>query len=53
VAGIMRKDSITAVNDEKVNDPSEFIKIIQKNKGKKIKVSFLRAGEEKTVMVDI
>jgi S1-C subfamily serine protease len=43
----------TSFNDEKVNDPSEFIKIIQKNKGKKIKVSFLRAGEEKTVMVDI
>lgn len=52
-AGILRKDSITAVNDVKVNDPSEFVKIIQQNKGKSIKVTFLRKGEEMTVMVGI
>lgn len=52
-AGMLRNDSIISVNGVSVNDPVEFIKIIKKNKGKSINVSFIRDGKSETVIVNI
>ena len=53
IAGIKRGDNIISVNGSEVNSPEDLIKIIQKNKGKSINVSFERGGESIKVSVSL
>ena len=43
-AGIMRNDSITSINGQKVTTPDELISLIRKNKGSVIDVGYIRNG---------
>ena len=43
-AGIMRNDSITSINGQKVSTPDELISLIRKNKGSVIDVGYIRNG---------
>ena len=52
-AGILRNDSITSINGQKVTTPDELISLIRKNKGSDIDVGYMRNGKASQIVVSI
>ncbi|MCI8273233.1 MAG: SpoIVB peptidase [Clostridia bacterium] len=46
--GIQEGDSITTINDTIINNTEELVKAVNDAKGEKIKITYIRKGEEKT-----
>lgn len=51
VAGIKIKDEIVALGEEKVSDWYEFLKAVEKNPSKELKIAILRDGVEKRIEI--
>ena len=52
-AGILRNDSITSINGQKVTTPDELISLIRKNKGSDIDVGYMRNGKSSVTVASI
>jgi len=52
-AGIIRNDSITSINGQKVTTPEELISLIRKNKGSDIDVGYIRKGKAEETVASI
>ena len=52
-AGILRNDSITSINGQKVTTPDELISLIRKNKGSNIDVGYMRNGKSSVTVASI
>jgi hypothetical protein len=52
-AGILRNDSITSINGQKVTTPDELISLIRKYKGSDIDVGYLRNGKSSITVASI
>ena len=52
-AGILRNDSITSINGQKVTTPDELISLIRKHKGSDIDVGYMRNGKSSVTVASI
>ena len=52
-AGILRNDSITSINGQKVTTPDELISLIRKHKGSDIDVGYMRNGKASVTVASI
>ena len=52
-AGILRNDSITSINGQKVTTPDELISLIRKHKGTDIDVGYMRNGKSSVTVASI
>jgi hypothetical protein len=52
-AGILRNDSITSINGQKVSTPDELISLIRKHKGSDIDVGYIRNGKASVTVASI
>ena len=52
-AGILRNDSITSINGQKVTTPDELISLIRENKGSDINVGYMRNGKASVTVASI
>ena len=52
-AGILRNDSITSINGQKVTTPDELISLIRKHKGSEIDVGYMRNGKSSVTVASI
>ena len=52
-AGILRNDSITSINGQKVTTPDELITLIRKHKGSDIDVGYMRNGKSSVTVASI
>ena len=52
-AGILRNDSITSINGQKVTTPDELISLIRKHKGSDIDVGYMRDGKSSVTVASI
>ena len=52
-AGIVRNDSITSINGQKVTTPEQLISLIRENKGSDINVGYIRNGKPSETVASI
>ena len=52
-AGILRNDSITSINGQKVTTPDELISLIRKHRGSDIDVGYMRNGKSSVTVASI